>query len=1104
MRITTFLFLVCVFCSFAENTHSQNARVSINQRNASLDKIINEIESQTDYLFIYNNEIDVTRKVSVKAKNKPVVEVLNNLLADTDVRYVLEGTHIVLSKEPKEEITTVLQQTRKITGTVQDANGEPIIGANIVVKGTSNGTISDLDGKFTINAPDNAILQISYIGFISKEIPVDSRSSITVSLVEKTSELDEIVVVGYGMQKRLNIAGSVSSIKANDIIKTPVSTVSNALAGKLPGLITLQSSGLPGSDQATLKIRGFDGPLVLIDGAEGDLNSIDANEIESVSILKDASAAIYGARAGNGVLLITTKRGTKGKPVLTLNTSLTWQGITNMPKKASSGQYAEMQREGHIQGGQPEATAPFTLEEIQKFYNGGDPQYPNTDWYDLLIRTWSPQQQHNLSVRGGSDNVKFYGFIGYMKQETFFKRSDASYERYNIRANIDANITSNLTARMDFSTIINYRDYTTRNLDSNIWGDFWGTLPIYPDHFPDPSKTPYAEGGGTGGAHITTDRNLSGYSDRKSQEIRFIGELIYDFKRVKGLRAKTLIDYKQTYSSTKNFSKPVPFYKYDYAADIYTYAGSFGSTANLTYNLPNDRQILYQTSLSYNNAFNEIHDLSALALFEATDYYNNNVMAARSNFITPAIDEMLAGSTVGMTNSASTSEMGRLSWVGRVNYSYMSRYIMEATLRADASAKFPSDSRWGYFPSVSLAWRLDQENFMKTFNHLDALKLRLSYGASGNDNVSNFAYITGYDITDKNTGGSYLWGANRYSGIVSKGLANPKLTWEKLKIYNAGSDFSFWNGLFYGSLDVFYRKRTGIPANRLITLPSSFGASLPSENLNSTNTRGFELMLATSGNQNGFIWDLKTNISWARSKWNHYEEPEYLDSDQRRINIKSGKWTDRTFGYLSDGLFVSQEEIDNLTYDQDQRGNTTLRPGDVKYLDVNDDKIIDWKDQVQIGQGTVPTWVVGFNPSFNYKNFDLDFLFQGSLGFDVIATLDSRTEEYYNNRWTETNNNRYALVPRLGGASSNGWTSDYRLVPGDYIRLKSVNLGYTLKNNILKSIDIESLRFFFSGVNLLTWSSLNKYGLDPEVPTGRGSNYYPQQRNLSVGLILIF
>ena len=1097
---------------YAGQAFAQSKKVTITNQSMTMADVVHEVEKQTGYMFVYNNkDVDLSKVIKVDVKDLSVADLLTKLFKPAGISYQMNGNNILLITSSSQKSSSSNAGSGKqahhkqIEGTVKDRNGEPIIGAGIKVKGGKGvGTVTNVEGAFKLDVPDNASLEVSYIGYTSQIVKTGDQKTFNIVLQEDNKLLEEVVVVGYGNQKRINVAGSVASVKGDDLIKSPVSTVSNALSGKMPGLVTLQSSGLPGSDGATMKIRGFDAPLVLIDGSEGDISTVDANEIESISILKDASASIYGARAGNGVILITTKRGVKGKPTLTLNTSFTWQGITDMPKMASAGQMAELAREGHLQSGQPEATAPYTEEVIKKYYDGTDPQYPNTDWYRLLIRDWAPQQQHNLAIRGGSDNIKFYGFLGYLNQETLFKRSDASYRRYNIRGSIDAKITDDLSASMDFSLVVGERNYTQRDMNANLWSDFWNTSPMYPDHFPDLGKVPFAEGGGTGGAHITTNRSLSGYNDTRSQETRFTGELRYDFPFLKGLQAKTRIDYLQTYATQKIFQKPVPFWKYDHAAQKYTLAGSFGSSASLGYILPNDRRMIYQTSLEYKKVLKEIHDINVLALFEATDYYSSRILANRSNFLTPAIDEMLAGSTEGMTNGAATTEMGRMSWVGRFNYTLMSRYILDATLRADASAKFPKESRWGYFPSVSLAWRINEEAFMKQIKDLDALKLRLSYGTSGNDNVGNFAYLAGYDIMGATDGGSYIFGSTKKAGIWPKGLANPDLTWEKLKIYNAGFDVSFWKGLLYGSFEIFYRKRTGIPGTRLITLPSTFGATLPQENLNSTSTRGFELTVASNGRVGELGWDVSANVSWARSKWDYYEEPDYTDPDQRRINRRTGQWTDRQFGYIAEGLFGSQEEIDNLPYNQDKRNNTTLRPGDVRYRDVNGDKVIDWKDEVEIGQGTIPTWFAGFNPTLHYKGFDLSLAFQGAFGFDIIASLGGQTENYFNARWTPQNNDRNALIPRVGGNSGNTHTSTYWLVPGNYVRWKSFTLSYTFKHAILKTANINSIRLFFSGSNLYTWSKLKKYGLDPEMPSGKGGLYYPQQRNLSIGATVIF
>lgn len=1094
MKMT--IVLIVAFC-FGVRAAGYSQSVSLSANSIELKHALAEISKQTGLRFLYNAELlNNSPRVTVNLTQENLESALKKVLRGRNLSYRIIAGTITLTERRKTDF--------EVRGTVSDLTGV-LPGASVFVEGLNGvSTVTDQNGNYRIKVPENSILIFRFMGYLDQKVQVGTQTEIDVKMVPATSHLEEVVVVGYGSQKKKNLTGAVSSLRADEISQSPVASVSGTLAGRLPGLVAVQSNGMPGNDQANLSIRGFGEPLVLIDGAEGNMNTIDASEIESVSVLKDASAAVYGSRAGNGVVLITTKRGTTGKPVISLNSSFTAQGTTAMPVAGNAGMYAQILREGHIQGGQPVATAPYTEEEVQKFYEGTDPQYPNTNWFDVLLRDWAPQQDHNLSVRGGGEKIKFFGFLGYLNQETVWKHSGASYERINLRSNIDATITKGLTSRLDFSTNLRNGKYPNRNMDINntIWADLWNTRPVFPSSLPDPTKIPFAEGGGTGGAHITSNRELAGYSDYKNQDLRFIFDLNYQVPFIQGLSAKAVINYLQGYGADKNFQKPVSFYKYDYAADIYTLAGTFGSTASLNLRRSSDRQILGQGFLNYNRRFNAVHDLDVQLIYESIDYFNDEVEATRSNFLTPAIDEMLAGSTNGMTNSGLTNEMGRKSYIGRINYTYADKYILEATLRADASAKFPESSRWGYFPGASLAWRLEQEPFLKNSTIIEALKLRLSFGSSGNDNTGNFQYLTGYNITDKNTGGSYIFGSTRYPGIVSRGLANPDLTWEKLKIYNGGTDFSLWKGMMYGSLDVFYRERSGILSNRLMTVPSSFGSTLPPENINSTNTRGMELLLGTSRKNRELNWDLSANISWSRSKWKYYEEPAYEDPDQMRQNQRTGSWTNRTFGYISDGLFTSQEEINALPYDQDQRDNSTLRPGDVKYLDINSDGIIDWKDQSEIGKGTQPNWMGGFNASLSYKNFDLAFLLQGAFGHYLRASLPQYSTAFFENRWTEATNDKYALVPRLGGASSNGWLSDYNLINASYMRLKNVNIGYSFSGRLLSSINIQRLRIFAAASNLLTFSKLNKYDLDPEGPSGIGGMYYPQQKNVSIGLDL--
>lgn len=996
------------------------------------------------------------------------------------------------------------QQKLTVTGNVVTENNVPLAGVSVNVQGASSGTITDAEGRFTIQLSRGATLIFSFVGYQEKKIVINSNKDVAnILMIPATSSLDEVVVVGYGTQKKQTVTGSIASVEGEQLAVAPVASTANTLAGRLPGLVSLQPGGQPGADAANLSIRGFGKALVIVDGIESEFNNIDANEIESISILKDGAASIYGARAGNGVILVTTKRGKSGKPVISVNTSKTFQSVTVMPKPASSGQYAEMQREAWIQAGQPEATAPFTEEQVQKYYDGSDPLYPNTDWFDFLIRKWAPQDQHNLSVRGGSDKIKYFGFLGYQNQESMWKRNGGNYKRFNLQSNIDAKISDNLSLQLDISSIYEIKDYPWRpQVDGNAWQDFWETLPIYPSSLPDPTKISFANGAGTGGAHVTTNSEISGYNKTLAQNIKGTISLIYQFPFIKGLSAKAFVNTSQDYSTVKQFTKPVEFYTYDPASDQYTLAGALGSKAALSIVNSKSRIITGQFSLNYEKIINEAHRVTALALYEAIDYNSDYSSAQRSNFLTPAIDQLFAGSTIDMTNNGSSSEMGRKSYVGRLNYSFKDKYLLETILRADASAKFPAEKRWGYFPSVSMGWRISEEDFLQRLDKLDDLKLRASYGESGNDGVGNFQYLAGYQY-----GHTYILDNAVQQGLVSTGLANLYLTWEKIIIYNAGFDFSLNKKKLYGEADIFYRKRDGIPTTRIETLPSSFGANLPPENINSLNDRGFELKLGTTGSKKNISWDISGNISWSRSKWDHFEEPVYADPDQERIYKKSGRWTDRQYGYVSDGLFTSQDEIDALKFNQDNQGNVSLRPGDIKYKDMNQDNVLDWKDQVEIGKGTVPHWMAGFNINMSYKNFDLSLLIQGAFGYYNYIVLYRRASALppsimYSLRWTRQNNDPNALIPRLGGASTNGLTSDFYYQRAGYVRLKAFALGYNLPKALTGKIGINNARIYAAGNNLLTIDKLKKYATDPEAPSGLSGYYYPQQEAVTFGLQL--
>ncbi|HEY0273896.1 MAG TPA: TonB-dependent receptor [Chitinophaga sp.] len=1098
--------------------HSQGL-ITLNAKNKSLKNVLESFRQQSGYHFIYsNNVLQQSGAISVNLRNAPLDKALQASLKGQPLRYTITDSTVTVrvAHEPPLLVANLMTPPPiQVTGVVTDsATGKPLPGVSLRIKGTSLGTNTKDDGSFQLNVQSEDTLVISYVGYNSRQIPVQGRNNFNIILTPANTGLNEIVVVGYGSQKRESVTGSIATVQGAQLNTAPVGNITNSLAGRLPGLISLQSSGQPGFDAANISIRGFGNALMIVDGIETSFNAIDPSEIESVSILKDGAASIYGARAGNGVILVTTKRGHEGKPSISLGSSYSMQGITTMPNPASAGQYAELIREQYLQSGQPEANVPYTEEQVQKYYAGGDPQYPNTNWRKVLIKNWAPMWQHNIAIRGGTDKLKYYGYVGYEDQKTIWMKSGGDYNRYNVLSNLDARISDNFSLQFDVASTVANTKYPPRLASTSApnaaaWQDFWNTVPIYPATLPDPTKNSYANGGGTGGAQLVTNMDIAGYAKSVSQDLKGTVALNYVSHAIEGLSAKALVNYLQNYTTGTTFEKPYSYYTYDYATNTYNLAGGFISNADMRITDSKSRTLTGQFSINYDHTFNKDHQLKLLGLYEVIDYYSDYLSGSRNNYLTDKIDQLYAGSLSGVSNDGSASTMGRASYVARLNYSFRDKYLLESSVRADASAKFPADKRWGYFPSVSVGWQLAKEKFMRSVRNLDELKIRASYGSAGDDGVGNFQYLTGYQIaSDHLTGISYLFGNGEAPALIATGLANPELTWEKIKIYNGGIDFSLWNRKLYGSGDVFFREETGIPATATTSLPASFGAILPPQNLNSLNNRGFELVLGTAGSIHDLHWDVSGNISWSRAKWEHYEEPDYTDPDQKRIYQKSGHWTDETFGYLSDGLFTSQAQIDHLGFNQDNNftnPNSSLRPGDIRYKNMNGDSILDWRDEQLIGKGTTPHWMYGFNLNLSYKNFDFSTLMQGAFGYykqPVLSLGGEFTTVQYNNRWTTENNDPHAIIPRFGGVGAK--FSDYLYKKAGYMRVKSLALGYTLPRKLLTPAKISTVRVYFAGTNLFTFDKLKQYRIDPEAPSALAGFYYPQQRTLSFGLNVSF
>lgn len=1078
-------------------------RKNIQLKDVSVQQLVDKLGKDFKYsFFILDNKVSNT-KVTVNKNNATIVEILDEVFRNKEISYQIKAKSIIISEKKQVSKSNIPENEQKlitIKGVILSSDKQPIAGAFVEVQDMKTKAITDIDGRFSLDVPTKAVLIVSQMGYKMQVVNLNGQSNYEIILNDEVHALEELVVVGYGTQKKGNLTGSISSLKTENLTIAPITNVTNALTGQLPGLRTKQTSGIPGADGASLSIRGFSSPLVIVDGVETKFDNIDPSQIESISILKDGAASIYGARAGNGVILVTLKRGKEGKVTVIANASQTMQNSMTLIPTGSSGQRAEWDRESHINAGLPASQIPWKLSDIEEFYKGTNPDYLNTDWFSAAIRSWAPQQNHNVSVSGGSDKVNFYSYLGYNKQTTIARHDGGAYDRLNTQISMDAKLTDRLLLSSSFNYIGEFRDFTSMNLGhSNFYNALYDSDPKYPLNLPDPLMLSYA-GSATGNAVFVSNRSLAGYSRNNNKSLRLNSALTYDFKSIEGLKAKAFINYNSGDGYSKLFRKQPNFYSYRAATDEYIFERK-SSNSNMIYlGSSTSSDITQQYSFTYDKTFGGDHRFSGMLLHERINYNNESFDTQRGNLSSEVVDQLFVGDPNSASNNGSASEMARKSYVGRLNYGYRGKYLIETIFRADASAKFPKDGRWGYFPSVSIGWVLSQEKFLANSTIVDNLKLRASAGSSGDDGIGNYQYFAGYSYDM-----SYILGNDIQQGLFLTGLANGQLSWERLGIYNLGLDFSLLDKKIYGTVEGFYRTRKGIPGYRVNSLPSSFGAALPLENMNSIDTRGFELELGTKGKINKFSYDISGNISWSRSKWVKFDEPEYTDLDQKRIFQNTGKWTDERWGYVSDGLFTSMEEIRDLKYSYvELGGNDGLRPGDVKYVDVNGDGRLDWRDQVEIGKGTIPNWMAGLLVNLSYANFHLNSVFQGAFGYTTYIDLETApTTLKYDNRWTALENSPNSLVPRPGSKNvANWWYSDYRNHNTTYLRLRSLSLGYEFNEKLLKSIKIAKLRVYVAGTNLFTLTNLSKLGVDPEAPEGTAAYYYPQQRTVSAGISL--
>jgi len=1029
------------------------------------------------------------------------------------------------------------QQQISITGRVNSmAGNEGIPGVSVIIKGTQQGTSTDGEGKFHLeNIPANAILVFTIVGYKTLEEPVNNRKVISVVLQDDLANLDEVVVVGYGTQKKETIAGSVVAVKSADLVKSPALNVSNSLAGRLPGVIATQGSAEPGYDGSTVRIRGTNtlgdsSPLVVVDGIparQGGFERINPADIDNISVLKDASAAIYGARAANGVILITTKRGKTGKPSLSYTFNQGFSQPTFVPKLADATQYAEMRNElevfklnvnewssanqafkesGVYNGSDGTITAPFSPEDFQLFRDGSDPWFhPNTDWYGAALKNWSPQSQHNLQLNGGSENFQYLTSVGYQKQDAFYKNSATNYKQYDLRINLDAKINKYISTKIGVLGREEDRNFPTKSAGT-IFRMLMRGNPTQPAFWPNGLPGPDIENG-ENPVVITTDQ--TGYNRDKRYYFQTNGQIDITIPWIEGLKFTGTASADKYIKQTKEWD--IPWYLYtwqgDYESDGTTpqlVAGKRGPYADPRLAQGNEDQlnILLGGVLNYDKTIGD-HKFNILAGINRETIRNDNFSALRKYFISAAIDELFAGGDAEKDNGGGAWERARLNYFGRVNYNYKDKYIAEFLWRYDGSYMFPESSRYGFFPGIMGAWRISEENFWKNnIPVVNYLKLRASYGQMGNDNIYYQDALQEYQYFSTYGFGTYIVDGALVKSLFESRVPNSFITWEVANNYDIGLDGQLFDGKVNFELDVFMNKRNSILWQRNASIPQSTGMTLPAENIGKVNNKGWEFNVGYNGASGDLKYNVSVNGGYAKNKIIFWDEAAGAPAWQRT----TGKVTGSEMYYIYDGVFKDQADIASNTLDYSSITNN-LRPGDMKYKDYDGDGKITPDDRVRRDKNTDPTFQGGLNIGLQYKNFDLTILFQGATGGELfVSTAESGAignylKQFYDDRWTVDNpSDKY---PRIADRSDQYYSSGntYWLESTNYVRLKNLELGYTFPIEWLHKIGVSNLRIYANGLNLFTISGIKAY--DPESLNQTGQ-YYPQARIMNFGASVTF
>lgn len=997
---------------------------------------------------------------------------------------------------------TATVNASNVTGVVVDASGVPLIGVNVLEKGTTNGTITDFDGKFTLNVSSpNAKLVISYIGYVSQEVLAPKNGELKVVLKEDTETLEEVVVVGYGTQKKANLSGSVSSVDSEQLQNRPIQNVSSGLQGLMPGVTITGTNGAPGMDSGNIRVRGTGtlnsaSPYILIDGVESEaMGDLDPNDIASISVLKDAaSAAIYGSKAANGVILITTKRGSTGKPKISYSGYISFQNTTETIDRLSSYEYASMYNDAL----KSEDKAPrFTPDEIQKFKDGTDPNYPNTDWYDLAYKT-GIQHRHNINISGGNEHAKYMGSLGYLNQTGVLP--NAGREQFNARTNLDMKITKRLSAKINLAYIKNKYD----DASSAYYGGSSDQI-IRQLNLISPWIVNRYEDGTYG---TISDGNPIAWLDSGMKVTRdnynFTGLASLDYKILDELTLTLTGSYVNDLQNYKYFQ---PFIQYN--------PNKASDPSSLDERYYRWDRTNYDVLLNYDKTFGK-HNLKGLAGWHTEKYNYKYMKAYRKNFPNDNLTDMNAGDAATQTNEGYSRELAMISWFARVNYDFAGKYLLEANIRADASSRFAKGNRWGYFPSFSGAWRISEENFMKgAQNWLSNLKIRGSWGMLGNQDALNSADASGAFYPAINTyeiGATYPFGGALNSGYYQGSFRLNTITWEKAKTWGVGIDFGLFNNKVTGSVDYYNRKTEGIMMD--VAVPNEFALSPYKDNVGEMVNRGVELNISYNDKWGDWSFGAAANFAYNHNEITDLGGVDYLETGYSQRNAV-GFAMNSYYLYQADGFFNSQEEADAFTAKYGNPfGGGDFKAGDIRYVDTDGNGTLNGKDRV-MANSSDPVYTFGLNLNAGWKGFDLSLMFNGAA---KVSRLFDAHEVYgafsgdaghpasiWKDAWTETNHD--ASMPRIftdtnSPSSSRNAVSTFWLQNTNYLRLKNLQLGYTLPKSLLANWGIDNVRFYYSVENLFTIDNM-KINIDPEATSQRLSSY-PLLRTHAFGVNITF